>query len=106
MVSLVPTMLYRLLEKYSSREKWPKNIRMILLGGAAASPALLTRAIEIDLPVAVSYGLSETASQVATATPGLTRRKQVQLAGHCSGLIFGLWMVMELIVPLIKSVKF
>jgi len=40
----------------------------ILLGGAAASPKLLGRAKERYLPIVLTYGLTETCSQVA-ATP-------------------------------------
>ncbi len=41
LISLVPTMLHRLL---NSRSHWPASLRLILLGGAAATPALVTRA--------------------------------------------------------------
>lgn len=72
LVSLVPTMLYRLLEHLPSA---PPRLRMILLGGAAPSAALLERAHALGLPVATTYGLTEAASQVATALPDLARRK-------------------------------
>lgn len=67
LVSLVPTMLYRLLEK-GTPEKWTK-LRLILLGGAAASIELLEECRARKLPVATTYGLTEAASQVATALP-------------------------------------
>jgi O-succinylbenzoic acid--CoA ligase len=41
LISLVPTMLHRLLE---TRTDWPMSLRLILLGGAAASPELVERA--------------------------------------------------------------
>ncbi|MAS34122.1 MAG: o-succinylbenzoate--CoA ligase [Anaerolineaceae bacterium] len=66
LISLVPTMLHRLLE---SRTHWPQSLRLILLGGAAASPELLTRCRELSLPVATTYGLTEACSQVATMLP-------------------------------------
>lgn len=72
LISLVPTMLYRLLE---SRTHWPESLRLILLGGAAASPELLARCREIGLPVATTYGLTEAASQVATMLPEDVQRK-------------------------------
>ncbi len=75
LVSLVPTMLYRLLQAHPAAEEWPASLRLILLGGAAAPPETLRAALEARLPVAVTYGLSEAASQVATASPALTRRK-------------------------------
>ncbi len=72
MISLVPTMLYRLLE---SRTHWPESLRLILLGGAGASPELIERCRALNLPVATTYGLTEAASQVATALPEDVYRK-------------------------------
>jgi O-succinylbenzoic acid--CoA ligase len=71
-ISLVPTMLYRMLE---ADVRWPDSLRLILLGGAAASPALLERAWSLALPVATTYGLTEATSQEATATLQQARRK-------------------------------
>jgi len=67
LVSLVPTMLHRLLE--TRQQPWNPSLRAVLLGGAAASAALLTRSREEGIPVATTYGLTEACSQVATATP-------------------------------------
>ncbi len=75
LVSLVPTMLYRLLQAHPRADEWPPSLRLILLGGAAAPAETLQAALEARLPVALTYGLSEAASQVATATPEATRRK-------------------------------
>lgn len=63
-VSLVPTMLYRLLE--ARTEAWHPALRCVLLGGAAAPPELLHRARTEKIPIATTYGLTEAASQVAT----------------------------------------
>ena len=71
-VSLVPTQLYRMLE---ADFEPPKSLRLILLGGAAATPELVARCIEQNLPIALTYGLTECASQVATATPEQVRAK-------------------------------
>lgn len=71
-ISLVPTMLHRLLE---SRSRWPDSLKMVLLGGAAASPELLARAREAGVPAATTYGLTEACSQVATMLPGDVLRK-------------------------------
>lgn len=69
MISLVPTMLARLLE-LPAAGRVLKQVRVILLGGAAGSPKLLERCAEVGLPLAPTYGLTEAASQVATALPG------------------------------------
>ena len=68
-VSLVPTTLKRLLDARDDRPP-PETLRLVLLGGAAASPKLLRRAAAAGFPVRASYGLTETASQIATAGAG------------------------------------
>lgn len=73
LVSLVPTMLRRLLD--AKTRPWNPRLRLILLGGEAPSPELVKRCIAEKLPIATSYGLTETASQVATALPDLVYRK-------------------------------
>src|SRR5690606_32885527 len=73
LISLVPTMLYRLLEHHT--EKWNDSLRLVLLGGAATTPELMQACIEQNIPVATTYGLSETASQVATTFPDDAIRK-------------------------------
>ena len=65
LVSLVPTMLYRLLEHPNFQPN--EALRLVLLGGAAASEELLKKAAVRGLPVATTYGLSEACSQVTTA---------------------------------------
>lgn len=73
--SLVPTMLGRLLEHTppdgdGSRDDRPlAALRFVLLGGAPATADLLRRARDAEVPVCPTYGLTETASQVATALP-------------------------------------
>ncbi len=56
LVSLVPTQLLRLLDAAVD----VRRFRAILLGGAAASPALLERAREVGAAVVTTYGMSET----------------------------------------------
>jgi O-succinylbenzoic acid--CoA ligase len=73
-VSLVPTMLHRLLEKYPNFTPSP-SLRVILLGGAGTPAPLLDKALKLNLPIALTYGLTEATSQVATSTPEQTRRK-------------------------------
>ena len=67
-VSLVPTMLSRLLAHRAGRRA-PPGLRVLLLGGAAAAPDLLARALAAGYPVCPTYGLTEATSQVATAAP-------------------------------------
>lgn len=72
--SLVPTMLRRILARRGDRRA-PRSLACLLLGGAAADPALLEEALDRGWPVALTYGLTEAASQVATAPPERVRRK-------------------------------
>ncbi len=68
LVSLVPTQLQRLLER-KRVIAWLRHTRAILLGGAAPLPGLLDRARELRLPVALAYGMTETAAAVAMQRP-------------------------------------
>ena len=64
-VSLVPTMLRRLLDA----AEFADSLRFVLLGGAPASDELLARCEARGVPVHPTYGMTETTSQIATATP-------------------------------------
>lgn len=83
LISLVPTQLHRMLD---AEVKFPDSLRLILLGGAAASPELLRRAFERGLPVATTYGLTEAASQVATMLPELARAKPGSVGKPLNGV--------------------
>jgi O-succinylbenzoic acid--CoA ligase len=63
LVSLVPTMLARLLDAGLER---PPTLRWALLGGGPIAPALLERSARADVPVAPTYGMTEACSQIAT----------------------------------------
>jgi o-succinylbenzoate---CoA ligase len=63
LVSLVPTMLSRLLDA-GLRE--PPTLRRVLLGGGPIAPALLARARAARVNVSPSYGMTEACSQIAT----------------------------------------
>jgi O-succinylbenzoic acid--CoA ligase len=65
-LSLVPTQLKRLLSQSCANLS---QFRAVLLGGAPAWPALLQEAKAAKIPVALTYGMTETASQVATLKP-------------------------------------
>lgn len=68
LISLVPTMVYRLLD-YRQGHPWPSTLRHLLLGGAATTPDLVARCQAFNIPLAASYGLTEAASQAATLRP-------------------------------------
>ena len=74
LISLVPTMVYRLLDHRQGRP-WPSNLRHLLLGGAPASLDLLDRCRALNIPISATYGLTEAASQVATSLPDQTLQK-------------------------------
>jgi o-succinylbenzoate---CoA ligase len=63
LVSLVPTMLARLLDAGLER---PPTLRWALLGGGPIPAALLARARDAGVPVAPTYGMTEACSQIAT----------------------------------------
>jgi O-succinylbenzoic acid--CoA ligase len=63
LVSLVPTMLARLLDAGLER---PPALRWALLGGGPIPRALLERAERAGVPVAPTYGMTEACSQIAT----------------------------------------
>lgn len=70
LASLVPTMLDRLLaEAPPADDALPGALRAVLLGGAAAPPALVARARAAGLPVLTTYGLTETCAQITLQRP-------------------------------------
>ncbi len=73
-MSLVPTMLARLLDAGLER---PPTLRWALLGGGPISAALVERARAAQVPVALTYGMTEACSQIATfgwPLPGVEMR--------------------------------
>ncbi|HPU84101.1 MAG TPA: AMP-binding protein [Candidatus Latescibacteria bacterium] len=64
-VSLVPTMLERVLERYP-RWRAPGHLRFALIGGGPANPDLPRRAGRQGIRTLLSYGLTECCSQVCT----------------------------------------
>lgn len=63
-ISLVPAMLARLLD--AGHDSPPSALKYALIGGGPLSAALVERARAAGWPICVSYGMSETGSQVAT----------------------------------------
>ncbi len=87
LVSLVPTMLARLLDAGLDR---PPALRWALLGGGPIAPALLARAGEAGVPVAPTYGMTEACSQIATfgwPLPGVELRTAGDGELHVRGTI-------------------
>jgi O-succinylbenzoic acid--CoA ligase len=66
LASLVPAQVRDLVD---SRLSAPPALRAIVVGGGALPAALYDEARALDWPVLPSYGMTETCSQVATATP-------------------------------------
>ena len=64
-ISLVPTQLHRLLESGESESL--ARLRCVLVGGANAPANVLETALAQNVAVVTTYGLTEMASQVATA---------------------------------------
>lgn len=64
-VSLVPTMLSRLLDAGDL----PDSLRFVLTGGAPTPQELIARCEVRGVAIHPTYGMTETASQVATARP-------------------------------------
>lgn len=77
-LSLVPTQLQELLTLGGEFIPWLRSFRAVLLGGAPAGRSLLDQAQAAQIPVALTYGMTETAAQVATLLP------EEFLAGHRS----------------------
>jgi O-succinylbenzoic acid--CoA ligase len=74
LVSVVSTMLERMLEVRGPKP-FPPSLRCVLLGGGPAPSALIAACAARGVPVAPTYGLTEAASQVATLAPGEIQHK-------------------------------
>lgn len=66
-ISLVPTQLERLMR--AGKSAWLSQFQAVLLGGAPAWPALLDRAAAEQIPLCLSYGMTETAAMVTALRP-------------------------------------
>jgi O-succinylbenzoic acid--CoA ligase len=73
-LSLVPTQLSRLLDHRRGTPP-PPGFRCVLVGGARTPMTLTRRALGAGWPLALTYGMTEMSSQVATAPPDLVRAK-------------------------------
>ncbi len=84
-ISLVATQLQRIIEKPEAAEILGQ-LKAILLGGSAIPQALIQKALKINLPIHISYGSTEMASQITTSSSqsrstSLTHSGKV-LSGH------------------------
>lgn len=67
-VSLVPTQVFDLVRRSF---KAPHSLRAVVVGGGALDSELESEARHLGWPVLASFGMTETASMVATERPGL-----------------------------------
>lgn len=67
-ISLVPTQLQRILQN-PELTAWLSRFQTVLLGGAPATIELLEQARRHNIRLAPTYGMTETASQIATLKP-------------------------------------
>jgi O-succinylbenzoic acid--CoA ligase len=75
-LSLVPVMLRRVLDRLDRGDPLPDDARLrtVLVGGAPCPAPLVERALAAGLPVALTWGMTESCAQAVTATPAQTRR--------------------------------
>jgi o-succinylbenzoate---CoA ligase len=73
-VSVVANMLQRMLDTRNDRP-YPPTLRCVLVGGGPVPQPLLERCAKLNIPVLQTYGMTETASQVATLAPELALAK-------------------------------
>lgn len=67
-ISLVPTQLQRLLAS-AEAVAWLRGFRVIFVGGGPVWPELTDAVAKTELPVSLSYGLTETAAMVTALRP-------------------------------------
>lgn len=67
-LSLVPTQLQQLLQ-IPSAIPWLQQFKAVLIGGGPTWPDLLEQARALKIPLAPTYGMTETAAQIATLNP-------------------------------------
>ncbi|RUR86163.1 O-succinylbenzoic acid--CoA ligase [Chlorogloeopsis fritschii PCC 6912] len=75
-ISLVPTQLQRLLQNFDFTQ-WLSQFKTVLLGGAPAWEELLVKARYYQINLSLTYGMTETASGIATLKPDDFRHGKV-----------------------------
>ncbi|MHC0038959.1 o-succinylbenzoate--CoA ligase [Pseudoneobacillus sp. C159] len=73
-ISVVTTMVKRILEQLSTTTI-PKEFRCMLVGGGPVPKPLLEECVKRNIPVYQTYGMTETSSQVVTLSPEDSLRK-------------------------------
>jgi O-succinylbenzoic acid--CoA ligase len=73
-ISVVATMLRRMLDAHRG-QPYPPSLRCVLLGGGPAPRPLREECARLGVPVAQTYGLTEAGSQLATLPPEDALRK-------------------------------
>ncbi len=74
-VSLVPTMLKRLLNNLEPKQSFNDNFRFIFLGGGPIDELTLLRCESLKIPVLQSFGMTETSSNIVALNNEDARRK-------------------------------
>ena len=77
-ISVVAVMLQRMLstlEQRGQETRYPATLRCVLLGGGPAPRPLLEQCARLGIPVAQTYGMTESCSQAVTLAPGDALRK-------------------------------
>jgi O-succinylbenzoic acid--CoA ligase len=77
--ALVPAQVHDLVQACC---RAPRTLRAVVVGGGALAPALHSAAAGLGWPLLPSYGLTEAASQVATARPGQADTGWLPLLEH------------------------
>jgi o-succinylbenzoate---CoA ligase len=78
-ISLVPTQLQRLMVSPGATD-WLRSFKLIFVGGGPTWPDLTRAAAELGLPIALTYGMTETAAMVAAIAPDDFRKGERVLA--------------------------
>ena len=81
LTSLVPTQVYDLVER---QMRAPSSLRAVVVGGGMLSDAYYAAGVKLGWPILPSYGLTECASQVATAELGsdLLQERRLKVLPH------------------------
>jgi O-succinylbenzoic acid--CoA ligase len=88
LISLVPTMLVRILDDATfeqNRSVW-QNLHSIMIGGAPLAQKLGKRCLFLKLPLAISYGLTEASSTVSLLTTNEWKTKPFSVGKPLPGM--------------------